>query len=441
MHSKPISPSATISKPHLEMPPCPQTGAITSTSPFNCPPDCKTHFTQCHHLKTPFQLPRCSPNTFHPVPPPENPFSTALMPSKHGSPSGITLNALFNYPHALKPHFTRCHHLKPPFQLLPCPQNIFHLLPPPGTPFSTTSMPSKHLSRSATSLKPLFNCRHAVKIRCTQCQHLKLHFQLPPCPQNTFHPVPSPQRPFSTPRMLAKHILPSASTSNSLFTLPHALKPHFTHCHHLETPFSTAPMLRKHISPIAITSIPLFHLPPCPQYTFHPEPPPPTLFLTAPKLAKNISPTATTSKPTTQLPPRPEYTFHPVLPPQGSFSICPLARKRHFTQCHHLEHPFQLPPCSQNTFHPVSPPQTPFLTAAIPSKHISPSASTWKPLFNCLHARKTCFTHCHHLKTPFQMPHALETHSTSATTSTPPFQLPPCPPKTLHAMPPSETTL
>ena len=60
---------------------------------------------------------------------PQTPFSTAPMPSKHISPNANTSNPLFNCPHALKTHFTQCQHLEPPFQLPPCPQNIFHPVP------------------------------------------------------------------------------------------------------------------------------------------------------------------------------------------------------------------------------------------------------------------------------------------------------------------------
>ena len=90
-------------------------------------------------------------HTFHPVPTPQTPFLTAPMPSKHISPSANTSNPLFNCPHALKTHFTQCQHLKPPLQLPPCPENIFHLAPTPETPFSTAPRPSKHLSAGANT--------------------------------------------------------------------------------------------------------------------------------------------------------------------------------------------------------------------------------------------------------------------------------------------------
>ena len=132
------------------------------------------------------------------------------MPSDHISPSANTSNPLHNSPHAHKTDFTQCQHLKPPSQLPPCPpthfthcqhlkphlqlsaspQNTFHPVPTPQTPFSTTPLPSKHISPSATISNPVFNCPHALKTHFTQCQHLKPPFQLPPCPQNTFHPLP-----------------------------------------------------------------------------------------------------------------------------------------------------------------------------------------------------------------------------------------------------------
>ena len=137
------------------------------------------------------------------------------MPSKHISPSANTSNPLCNCRHALKTHFTRCQHLEPPFQLPPCPQNTFHPLPTPRTPLQLP---------------------HSLKTHFTQCQHLKPPLQLPPCPQNTFHPVPTPRTTFSTALMPSKHISPIANTSN---------------------PFATAP---------------------CPQNTIHPVPTPQTPF-------------------------------------------------------------------------------------------------------------------------------------------------------------------
>ena len=116
------------------------------------------------------------------MPTPQTPFSTHPMPSKHISHSANTSNPLFNCPHALKTHFTQCQHLKTSFQLPPCPQNIFHTVPTPQTPFSTDPMPSKHISPNANTSNPLFNCPHALKTYFTQCQHLKPPFQLPPCP-------------------------------------------------------------------------------------------------------------------------------------------------------------------------------------------------------------------------------------------------------------------
>ena len=131
---------------------------------------------------------------------------------KHNSPGANTSNPLFNCPHALTTHSTQCQHLKPPFQLPPCPQNTFHRVPTPQTPFSTAPMPSKHNSPSANTSNPLFNTPHALKTHLTYCQHLKPPFQLPPCPQNTFHPVPAPEAPFASAPMPSKHSSPSANT-------------------------------------------------------------------------------------------------------------------------------------------------------------------------------------------------------------------------------------
>ena len=245
MPSEHISPSATTSNPV-----------------FNCPKAYTTHFThQCQHLKPPLQLPRCPGKTNHPVPTPRTPFSTAPMPTKHISHSANISNPRFDCPHALKTHFTQCQHLKPPIHLPPCPQNTFHLVATPQTPFSTAPMPSKHMSHSANTSNPLFNCPHALKSHFTQWQHLKPPFQLPPCPQNRFHTVPTPQTPFSTAPMPSKHISPNANTPNPRFHCPHALKTHFTQCQHIKPPFQ---------------------LPPCPQNKFHPVPTPQAPFSTAP---------------------------------------------------------------------------------------------------------------------------------------------------------------
>ena len=324
-------------------------GANTSNPLFNSPHALKTHFTQCQHLKPPFQLPPCPQNTINPVPTPQTPFSIAPMPSKHNSSSANSSNILFNSPHALKTHFTQCQHLRPPFQLPPCPQNTFPPVPTPQTPFSIAPMPSKQNSSSANSSNILFNSPHALKTHFTQCQHLKPPLQLPPCPQNTIHPVPTPQTPFSTAPMPSKLISPSANTSDPLFNCPHALKTHFHPCQHLKPPFQ---------------------LPPCPQNTIHLVPTAQTYFSTPPMPSKHISPSANTSNP---------------------LCNCPHALKTQFTRCQHLKPPFQLPPCAHNTFHPVPTPQTPFSTAPMPSKHISTRANTSNPLFNFPHALKTQF--------------------------------------------------
>ena len=505
-------------KPPFQLPPCPQNTLHpmpTPPSPFSTSPmPGKTHFTQCHHLTPPFQLPPCPENTFHTVPTPQTTFSTAPMPSKRISPRADTSNPLFNSRHALKTHFTQCQHLQPPFHLPPCPQNIFHTVPTPQTSFSTTPMPSKHISPSANTSNPLSNCPHALKTHFTPCQHLHPPFQLPPYPQNIFHTVPTPQTPFATAPMPSKHISPSANTTNPLFNCLHALKTHFIQCQHFkppfhlpaypvnifhpvptpQTPFSTDPMPSKHISPNANTSNPLFNCPhalktyftqcqhlkppfqlhPCPQNTFHPMPTPQTPFSSTRIPSKHISHSANTShplfncphalkthftecqhlKPRFQLPPCPQNRFHPTQTPQTPFSTapmpskhishsantsnplstapmpskdispsantsnplnCPHALKAYFIQCQHLKPPFRLPPCPQNTFHPVPTPQTAFSTARMPSKHISSNANTSNPLFIYPHTLKTYFTQCQH--------------------STTPFQLPPCPENTFHIIP------
>ena len=246
------------------------------------------------------------------------------MPSKHISPSANTSNPLFTCPHALKTHFTQCQHVKAPFQLPPCPQNTFHPAPTPETPFSPSPMPSKPISPSANTSNPLFNCPHALKTHFTQCQHVKPPLQLPPCSQHTFYPVPTPQTPFSTALMPSKQISPSANTSHARFICPHAGKPDFNQHQHVKPPLQ---------------------LTPCPQNIFHPVPTPETPFSPAPMPRKHISPSANTS---------------------NLLFICPHASKTHFTQCQHVKPPFQLPPCPQNTFHTVPTPQTPFSPAPMP---------------------------------------------------------------------------
>ena len=324
----------------------------TSNPLYNSPHALKTYFTQCQHLKLPFQLPPCPQNTFHPMPTPPTPFSTAPMPSNHISPSANTSNPLFNSPHALKTYFTQCQHLKLPFQLPACAQNTFHPMPTPPTPFSTHPMPSKHISHSANTSNPLFNCPHVLKTHFTQSQHLKPPFQLPPCAQNIFHTVPTPQTPFPTPPMPSKHISHSHNTSNVLFNCPHALKTHFTQCQHPQPPFQ---------------------LTPCPQKIFHTVPTPQMPFSTAHMPSKHISPNANTSNPLLN---------------------CPHALKTYFTQCQHLKPLFYCPHALKDIFHPVPTPQTPFSTDPMPSKHITPNANPSNPPFKCPHALKTHVTQC-----------------------------------------------
>ena len=309
-----ISPSADTSDPLFYCPHALKTyfpSANSSNPLFNSPHALKAHLTKCQDIKPPFQQPVCPEKIFHPVPTPQTPFSTAPMPWKHISPTANTSNPLFNCPHALETHFTQCQHLKPPFQLPLWPQNTFHPVPTAPTPFSTLHMPSRHIVPSAKTSNPLLYCPHALKTHFTQCQHIKFPFQLPPCPQNTFHPVPSHQTPSSIAPMPSKHISPSANSSNPLFNSPHALRTHFTHCQHPKPPFQLSP---------------------CPQNTFHPVPTHQTPSSIAPMPSKHISPSANSSNPLFN-------SSH--------------ALRTHFTHCQHPKPPFQLPPCPQNTFHQV----------------------------------------------------------------------------------------
>ena len=198
----------------------------------------KTYLTQWQQLKPPLQLPPCPHNTFHTVPTPQTPFPIASMPSQHISHSANTSTPLSNCLHALTTHFTQCQHLKPRLQLTPCPQNIFHPVPTPQTPFPIAPLPSEHILPHANTSNPLSNCLHALKTYYSLCQHLK--------------------PPFSTASIPSKHISPSANTSNPVCNSPHALKTYFTQCGHLKPPFSTAPMPSQHVSPSAKTSNSLF---------------------------------------------------------------------------------------------------------------------------------------------------------------------------------------
>ena len=400
MPSKHISPVPTPSNPFAA---APMPAKHISPSANTCNPLCicsharKTHLTQCQHLEPHFQLLPCPENTFHPVPTPETPFATAPVPAKHILPSANTSNPLFNCPHALKTHFNQCQHLKPPLLLPPCPQNTFYPVPTPPTPFSTAPVPSNHISPSANTSNPLFNCPHAFKTHLTQCQYLKPPFQLPSCPQNTFHPVPTSQTCFSTPRMPSKHISPSANTSSQLCNCPHALGTHFTQYQYLKLPFQLLP---------------------CAENTFHPVPTPQAPFATAPIPSKHISSSDITSNPLFNCSHDHKTHFTQCQHLQPPFQLYH-ALKTNFTQCQHLKAPLQLPPCPQNTFYPVPTSETPPATAPMPSKHISPSTNTSNPLCNCPHALKTRFTQCQHLK--------------------PPFPLPPCPENTFHPMPTPQT--
>ena len=138
------------------------------------------------------------------------------MPRKHISPSANISYPLCNCPLALKTHFTQCLHLNPPLQLPPCPQNTFHPVQTPQNPVATASMLSNHMGSTAPTPNPLCNCLHALKTYLTECQHLKPPLQLLPCPQNTFQPVPTPETNFATAPMPAKHISHSDNTSNPL---------------------------------------------------------------------------------------------------------------------------------------------------------------------------------------------------------------------------------
>ena len=182
-------------------------------------------------------------------------------------------------------------------------------MPTPQTPFSTAPMPSKHISHSANTSNPLFNCRHTVKTYFTQCQHLKPPFKLPPCPQNIFHTVPTPQTPFSTAPIPSKHIEPSANTSNPL--LPHALTAYFTQCQHLKPPCPQNTFQAVQTPQIPFSTV-------CPETTFHPMPTPHTPFSTHPMPSKHILPSANASNP----------LFN-----------SPHALKTYFTRCQHLKPP------------------------------------------------------------------------------------------------------
>ena len=196
---------------------------------------------------------------------------------------------------------------------LAAPENIFHPVPTPQTPFSTPPMSSKHISPSANTSNPLFNSPHSLKTYCTQCQHLKPDFQLRPCPQKKFLPVLAPQTTFAGAPMPSKHTSPTSNARSHFSTTP---CPHniFHPVPTRQTTLSGAPMPSQHISPGANTSQPLFN---------------------CPHTLKTQLTSANTSNPL--------FNF-------------PHALKTHFTQCQHLKSPFQLPPCPQNICHPVPTP-------------------------------------------------------------------------------------
>ena len=77
-------------------------------------------------------------------------------------------------------------------------------------------MPSKHISSGANTSNPLFNSPHALKTHFTRCQHLKPRLQVPPCPQNTVHPVPTPS---SLPPCPVSNVLCIAAVPHSLVLL------------------------------------------------------------------------------------------------------------------------------------------------------------------------------------------------------------------------------
>ena len=151
----------------------------------------------------------------------------------------------------------------------------------------------------------VFNSAHALETHFAQCQHFKPPFQLPPCPQNTFQPVPTPELPISTAAMLSKQISHSSNTSNLLFNCPNdstdAPKTHFTQRKHLKPPFE---------------------MPPFPQSAFHTVRTPDTPFPTASMPSKHIPSSANTSNP---------------------LSDCLHDQETYFKQCEHFKPPF-LPP-------------------------------------------------------------------------------------------------
>ena len=304
---------------------------------FNFPHALKKHCTQCHHHTPPFQLWPCPRITFHTVQKPQTPFSTAPSPSIHISPSANTSHPLSKCPHALKAHPTKCQHLKPAF-LVPCPYNTSPPVPTPQTPFSTPLIPTKNISRGANTSNALFNCPHALTTRFTQYKHLKPPFQMHQCPQIIFHTVPTSHTPFSTSPMPSIHISHSANTSNSLFNCPHSLKTHFTLCQHLTPLFKCLHALKAYF-PVCQHLKPPF-LVPCLPNTFQAVPTPQIPFSIAPMPSKHISRSDKTSnplfnylhaikthytqsqhlKPTFQLPPYPQNTFHAVPTPHTPFS-------------------------------------------------------------------------------------------------------------------------
>ena len=177
---------------------------------------------------------------------------------------GNTSHPIFNCPHVLKcmscainpslpnvrcptivhMHFSLWHYLTTHFPLPPCPQNAFPRLSTPQTPMLGVPPLSKCISGCVTTSHPIFNCPDVLK--CISCainpsdpnigcptivqmhfrrwHYLTTHFPLPPCPQNAFPRLSTPQTPMLGAQLLSKCIPGCGGTSHPIFQCPHVFK-------------------------------------------------------------------------------------------------------------------------------------------------------------------------------------------------------------------------
>ena len=194
---------------------------------------------------------------------------------------------------------------------------------PPSTPQTRmldATLLSKCISGCDNTSHPIFNCPHVLKcmfcalhpshpnVRCPTIgqmhfrlwHYLTTHFLLPPCPQNVFSGLSTPQTPMLGVPLLSKCILGCGTTPHPIFNCPDVLKciscainpsdpnigcptivqMHFRLWHYLKTHFP---------------------LPPCPQNAFLRTSTPQTPMLGVPLLSKCILGCGTTPSSTASM--------------------------------------------------------------------------------------------------------------------------------------------